>query len=637
MIRMTAIAASVFLTACFSVFSHAAEGQQFQLTPEVQEKCLEILRNGMRSDEFWPAIHAAEGLTLAGHGDEVRSYLAPKLHTETDDQKLCGLSRELVRAGDWQRSSVMLAILEKPDSYGHTHACESLYKVFELGDGTGLRRVWQSSSDSKTKLMAAAALARGGNPHAMSFLRAELASSDEETRKIAAWILARIGSSKDISQLQKNLKLNTDPMTIAYTEHALALLGDPDGLAALKKNLSSTDPAIRTYAATFAGEVRDFSTADALIRLLADENLDTRIRAAQSLAMFSQPAPADVYADIENLVYPATAKNPRYTEGSIVRLRNGHLLYAATEFIEGGSDFAKAHIVARESSDLGRSWSDSRVLQESTGDMNVMSVTLRRLNAPHNDTIVMFYLEKNSHTDLRVYVRLSNDEAKSFGDRVLVTTEPGYHVMNNDRVTQLRSGRILVPVASTPNVANGGHFASRCWFSDDLGKTWKMGAGDVDLAKRGAMEPEVIELNDGRVLMLIRNQLGTISTSYSEDGGAHWSEPSHLEGIVAPEAPATIRRIPATGDLLLIWNNTYTPQVGHGGQRTPLTAAISSDEGATWKLFKNLEKQKTQTYSYTSLLFVRNRAVMSYWVGENGKLSSKYRSLPVSWFYQQSP
>ncbi len=70
------------------------------------------------------------------------------------------------------------------------------------------------------------------------------------------------------------------------------------------------------------------------------------------------------------------------------------------------------------------------------------------------------------------------------------------------------------------------------------------------------MEPEVIELIDGRVMMIVRTQLGYIANSYSSDGGDTWSEPGRLS-VQAPEAPATLRRIPATGDLLLIWNNTF--------------------------------------------------------------------------------
>lgn len=622
-----------FFAFLFTSLSAASEGT-LPLEESIKAKAVRILKDGLASDEFWPAIHAAEGLTLGGHGDYVREQLSPLLSTEMDDQRRCGISRELVRAGDWLQAQHMLDILDKEDSYGHTHASESLYKVFEIGDGVGLRRTFEKTQDSKTKLMAAAALSRAGNPAAMSFIRRELNSEVEEDRKIAAWIIARIGDESDIPQLLKNLKSGTDPLAIAYTQHALALLGDKTGLVALKKNLHADDAALRTYAATFAGEVRDFSVADSLIKLLDDENLDTRIRAAQSLLMFNQPAPLDVHQDIKQVVYLATKENPRYTEGSVLRLANGNLLFAMTEFIGSGSDFAKARIVMRESSDLGRTWGPQRVLQESTGDMNVMSVTLRRLQAPHQNRIALFYLEKNSHDDLKVYVRFSTDEANTFGEPVLVTTETGYHVMNNDRVTQLSNGRLLVPVASTPNVKGGGHFTSRCWYSDDLGETWHQGRGAVDLPKRGAMEPEVIELENGQVLMIMRNQLGTISTSYSSDRGETWSPPGTLSDIVAPEAPATLRRIPSTGDLLLIWNNTFQAGAGHGGKRTPLAAAISTDEGKTWENIRNLENDPQQTYSYTSLTFVRNRAVLTHWVGNLNSLSAQYRSLPVAWFYK---
>ncbi|MFP6763400.1 MAG: sialidase family protein, partial [Planctomycetaceae bacterium] len=91
----------------------------------------------------------------------------------------------------------------------------------------------------------------------------------------------------------------------------------------------------------------------------------------------------------------------------------------------------------------------------------------------------------------------------------------------------------------------------------------------------------------------------------------------------------------ATGDLVLIWNDTYKPGTGHGGERTPLTAAISSDDGQTWKTVGNLESDPQKTFAYTSLTFVRDRAVMSYWESEqSGKYSCRFRSLPVSWFYR---
>ncbi|HSG71657.1 MAG TPA: hypothetical protein VLA12_14645, partial [Planctomycetaceae bacterium] len=113
-----------------------------RLSPAETDKCLKILREGLRSDEFWPAIHAAEGLTLGGYGSEVIEFLQPKVDSETDDQRRCGLARELVRAGKKQYAQVMYDILAGDDPYGHIHAAESLYKVFRIGDGVAMRKAF---------------------------------------------------------------------------------------------------------------------------------------------------------------------------------------------------------------------------------------------------------------------------------------------------------------------------------------------------------------------------------------------------------------------------------------------------------------------------------------------------------------
>ncbi len=609
--------------------------EKLELSGATRAHCLRVLRAGLRSDEFWPAMHAAEGLTIAGYGDEVREYLSPKLPLEADDQRRCGLARELARAGDRSQVRVMLEILTKADPHGHVHAAESLYKVEEIGDGVALRRAFTQSDNVRLRLMAAAALGRSGSPHAMAYLREMLPSDDPEVAKIAAWVLAILGDSNDLPQLRKNFEQASDPLARAYYEHALATLGDAAGRQALAANLRDDDPVVQTYAANFACDARALEVCDPLTDLLDHENLDVRIRAAHSLLDLAQaprPHPRDEFSHI---VDQATAEHPRYTEGSVLELSNGSLLYATTQFDGSGSDFATARIVARQSQDGGRSWTPRRVLQESTGEMNVMSVTLRRLGPPAAlGTIAMFYLQKNGFDDLQVWVRFSTDEAATFGEPVRVTTEPGYHVMNNDRVTQLSSGRLLAPVATTTDVRQVNHFVSVCWLSDDGGRSWRKSRGAMDLPRRGAMEPEVIELADGRVLMIARTQLGYIATSHSADGGDTWSEPAKLT-VQAPEAPATLRRIPATGDLLLIWNNNYDPTVGHGGRRTPLTSAISTDEGLTWSQLRNLETDADRTYSYTSVLFARGRAVLSYWESEPGtqRLSSRIRSLPIGWFY----
>ncbi|HUE72791.1 MAG TPA: sialidase family protein, partial [Pirellulaceae bacterium] len=254
-----------------------------------------------------------------------------------------------------------------------------------------------------------------------------------------------------------------------------------------------------------------------------------------------------------------------------------------------------------------------------------------------NSPLGMYFLIKNSQTDLDLALRVSDDDGKTFGEPLIITKEPGYHIMNNDRVTQLSSGRLICPVSTTPDIfaTGGGHLICVCHYSDDGGKTWKQSADTVDQPGRGAMEPEVVELADGKLLMIIRTQHGHIATSTSIDGGDHWSAPSKLP-VEAPESPATIRTIPATGDLLLVWNKNYEPGVGHGGKRSPLTAAVSSDEGNTWRHVRHLEIDPFQSYAYTSILFHKDRVLLSYYVHDHksGRISSRLRSLPVRWFYE---
>lgn len=612
--------------------SIADDSQVITLDEATQERCLTVLREGLRGEDFWPSMHAAEGLTLGGHGGEVITYVTPLLATEQDDQRRCGLARELVRAGERGRARIMLDILSSDDPHGHVHAAESLYKVVEIGDGAALRMAFSESENETLKLMSAAALGRCGNPEAMTYLRDMLNHDDAETFRIAAWVLGRIGDESDIPRLKQQLLRCPDDLTRVYIENSLAALGDADALSTLNENLQSGDPAIRTYAATFAGDARALAAADQLRNMLDDSHADARIRAAQSLLVMARPVPSDSDADISRIVFTPTKANPRYTEGSIIELNDGSLLFAITEFHESDSDFAKARIIARRSTDGGRTWGESSVLQENTGGLNVMSVTLRRIDP---DRIGLFYLQKNSFNDLDLLVRFSEDEAETFGEPILVTPDDGYHVVNNDRITQLSSGRLLAPAASTPDVKTVNHFVSRCYLSDDGGQSWRPGKGHVDADKRGAMEPEVIELNDGRVMMIVRTQLGIIGKSYSDDGGDTWSEMESL-GVKAPEAPATLRRIPSTGELLLIWNNTFEEGAGHGGRRTPLTTAVSSDEAETWRHIKNLETDPDSTFSYTSLTFVKDRAVMSYWETlEAGRYAARFRSQPVSWFYSE--
>lgn len=614
-----------------------ANSPSIALDTETAMRCLKLLRDSRDLQQFWPAMHAAEALTLAGHGPEVIAFLAPLLESETDGQRRCGLARELVRAGDQTKVRVLLDLLAAEDPYAHVHACESLYKVNQIGDGVLLRQAFLDRSNAPKAIMAAAALARWGNGDALAYLRGQAATDDPDAAPIAAWVLARVGNATDIPVLRTGEARFDDPMKRGFFTNALASLGDPAATATLLGNLKHEVAAVRTYAAEFAGEIGLAEAREALIGLLEDADVDVRVRAAQSLLLMTRNASGVPDGMFAQDVFPATEANPRYSEGDILVLPDGRYLFATTEFIGDDSDFAKAHLVGRISADGGQSWEAPFELQENVGGRNVMSLTFQALS---DSEMGLFFLRKNDFNDLDVYLRRSSDGGTTFGTPTLVTDAPGYHVLNNDRVIRLKNGRLLVPVASTPDVEKVNHFTCRVWISDDAGNTWRAGSGEVDYAQRGAMEPEVLELNDGRIIMIIRTQLGHIAASYSEDGGDTWTQASDW-GVRAPEAPSSVRRIPSTGDLLLIWNDNFQAGAGHGGKRTPLTVAISKDEGKTWINKKNVETGEgtetfTSGYSYISAAFDQGRVLLSYYVAEDstGRISSRFRSFPIGWLYE---
>lgn len=265
-----------------------------KIDAQTHAKAVSILRKGLHGDEFWPAMHAAEGLTLGGYGEEVRTYLEPKLPRQADDQKRCGLAREMVRAGDAAKSEVMLDILAGADDYGHVHAAESLYKVGVVGDGVALRRAFAQTKNMSLHLMAAAALAKQGDRAAVNAIRQAMLADDSDTVRIAAWLLGRIGKNADRQLLRTQLVrvvANPDsfePVVAVMIQNSLAVLGDAGGKAALEQYLESDDDAFRTYAATFAGDANLINLTPKLIEMLDDPYEDARIRAAQTLLVFSR-------------------------------------------------------------------------------------------------------------------------------------------------------------------------------------------------------------------------------------------------------------------------------------------------------------------------------------------------------------
>jgi sialidase-1 len=173
-----------------------------------------------------------------------------------------------------------------------------------------------------------------------------------------------------------------------------------------------------------------------------------------------------------------TKENPRNSEGAFASLKSGRIIFYYTQFYGGARDESPARIAGIHSDDDGRTWSQPKIVVENSGGNNVMSVSLLRLAGGR---LALFYLVKNSWLDCRPYVRFSTDEVATCSEPKLMLEAPGYFVMNNDRVIQAGTGRLIAPLGFHRSRASDPHssrsFDSRAiamWLlSDDEGKTWK--------------------------------------------------------------------------------------------------------------------------------------------------------------------
>ncbi len=328
--------------------------------------------------------------------------------------------------------------------------------------------------------------------------------------------------------------------------------------------------------------------------------------------------------------------NPRNSEGDIIELKDGRLCLIYTRFTGGGGDDEAADLAMRISPDRGESWSNDQIVVRRTGGLNVMSVSLLRLTTGE---IALFYLRKTSQEDCRPLLCLSTDEARTWSEpTVCITDEVGYYVLNNDRAVQLRSGRLVLPVAwhQGPGRQRDTAGVIMCYLSDNNGRTWRRSKdtfqGFAPDGKRiTVQEPGVIELKDGRLMMYLRTNAGSQYVCYSSDGGETWSKagPSTL---ASPLSPATIKRVPCTGDLVCVWNDHSGAHPYPAGRRTPLCLALSKDEGKTWSRSEVLEGNPDGWYCYTALTFLEDRMLLAYCAGDKivgGLNRLKVCSVPV--------
>ncbi|NLX95437.1 MAG: exo-alpha-sialidase [Rhodopirellula sp.] len=167
---------------------------------------------------------------------------------------------------------------------------------------------------------------------------------------------------------------------------------------------------------------------------------------------------------------------------------------------------------------------------------------------------------------------------------------------------QLSTGRLVCPFAwwvpERPCAPPVGANLCTVFYSDDGGDTWTKSESDLSSPcyanfvgnNYGADEPCILEMKGGRLWMLMRTQTGFLYESFSADQGKTWSE-AQPSRFVSSSSPPMLWRMP-DGRIIILWNNCESPPAHEGAgvyvNRDALHAAVSDDEGRTWRGFREV-------------------------------------------------
>ena len=284
----------------------------------------------------------------------------------------------------------------------------------------------------------------------------------------------------------------------------------------------------------------------------------------------------------------------------------GELLAFCEGRKSGRSDSGDIDLLVKRSADGGRTWSSRQIVWDDGANTcgNPCPVVDQRtgtiwLPMTWNDgRDSESEIKQNTGRDTRrVFVTHSEDDGRTWARPQEITadvkrpewrwyaTGPGVGIQLTRGPSK---GRLLIPCDHSlvlPDDPDG--YNAHVIYSDDHGRTWRLG-GTI---RPAVNECQVVELNDGTLLMNLRNydrSKTTRAIATSADAGLTWSAVRHDPALVEPICQASLVRYPTQpqdGPARLLFSN---PAHAEPGQRRDLTVRMSEDEGKTWPISRIL-------------------------------------------------
>ncbi len=292
-----------------------------------------------------------------------------------------------------------------------------------------------------------------------------------------------------------------------------------------------------------------------------------------------------------------------YRIPSVIVTKKGTVLAFCEGRKNSRSDSGDIDLLVKRSTDAGQTWSAQQIVWDDgpntcgnpcpvvDQDTSAIWLLMTHNLGVDRESQIVAGTSKGSRT---AWLTHSADDGLTWARPVEITssvkkpnwtwyaTGPGVGI-------QLRHGphksRLIIPCDhKTRGDAVG--YDSHVFFSDDHGKTWKLGG----VTDNGVNECQVIERTDGSLLLnMRRSQTNPVihrATATSADAGMTWSKLSYDKTLISPRCQASLLRYnpsdSGTRSIILFSNPADTRQ------RIKMTVRLSSDDGRTWPVSKLL-------------------------------------------------
>jgi predicted neuraminidase len=294
----------------------------------------------------------------------------------------------------------------------------------------------------------------------------------------------------------------------------------------------------------------------------------------------------------ETFAHTSSSYVPRCHASTIVEVANGDFLCA---FFGGSGESSadEANFITRLERRADE-WLPIRPFAKVPGHA---SGNIRLFN--YQDTVCAVYAVNYGvwcRGGSRLFFTRSLDNGHTWSDPAWIQTETP--MLGKNKGLVLENGNILLPCEREPTPDN----ATRpmgVLLSEDGGNSWQT-YGEIEGADGARiLQGTCIQRDNGSVLMLLRSDANRVYSAEGSADGKGWDRVARRTTLRNNHSGIDMVKLDS-GQLILVFNDREGRSPS-SATRTPLSMALSEDEGETWRMIATLENGPGE-YSYPAVI-----------------------------------